>query len=76
MASIQKIKCLLGHHDWFTENDRHQMPVFRICQCCGKYQQPILSKIHFAWAEIDPNTITASVLRQRAKLENQLLQTL
>lgn len=73
---FQRLKCKLGRHDWFTETDRHQTPVFRICQCCGKYQQPIITDLHYQWHVIPPNTITASVLRQQVKLQNLITDTL
>lgn len=77
MASTftNKAKCLMLGHDWFTEFDRDGLPVYRICQCCGKYEQPILSKLHFTWAVIPPDTITANVLRQRAKIETNLIKS-
>lgn len=71
-----KIKCAIIGHDWFTEVDRNRVPLFRICQCCGKYQQPIMSQVKFIWAEIQPGTITAKVLKERAKIETNLIQAL
>jgi hypothetical protein len=76
MACLQKAKCLLVGHDWFTEFDAMELPVYRICHCCGKYQQPVLSRLHFTWAVIEPDTITANVLRQRAKIETNLMRSL
>ena len=76
MDFLKKTKCLLMGHDWFTEFDAVALPVYRICHCCGKYQQPVLSKLHFTWAVIEPDTITAKVLRQRAKIETNLIKSL
>lgn len=76
LTFIDKIKCNVGSHDWFTEFDRDGLPVYRLCHCCGKYEQPILSKLHFTWAVIPPDTITAKVLLQRAKIETKLIQLL
>lgn len=72
----QKIKCLIIGHDWFTEFDADGLPLYRLCQCCGKYQQPILSKLHFQWAVIEPGSITERVLQYRAKIETNLIQAL
>jgi len=73
---ISKLKCKLGRHDWFTEFDRDNSPVYRICQCCGKYEQPIISDLVFTWAVIDPDTITAKVLRHQTKIQTLIKTTL
>lgn len=73
--SFQKIKCKLRKHDWFTETDAENKPVYRMCQCCGKYEQPIISAFQYTWAVIHPHTITAEVLRQQNKIYELLKQT-
>lgn len=73
---LKTIKCAFGKHDWFTEFDRDQVPVYRMCQCCGKYQQPIVSQLLFTWADIQPGTITANVIKQQVKIQNLITRTL
>lgn len=60
---ISKVKCRMGYHDWFTETDKDQLPVYRLCQCCGKFQQPIICEYQFVWQVIPPGTVTHKVLK-------------
>lgn len=76
MEMINKVKCHIGYHDWFTETDKDNWPVFRICQCCGKYQQPLISDLRFTWEVIHPETITAKVLKEKMKLQTLITKPL
>jgi len=73
---LQKAKCKIGRHNWFTEFDKDGAPVYRICQCCSKYQQPLVSDLLFTWATIEPGSITAKVLKQQVKIQNLITKTL
>lgn len=73
---LNKAKCTVGLHDWFTETDKDKLPVYRICQCCGKYQQPLVTQFNFVWLEIPSGTITAQVIKYRTQIQNQILHTL
>jgi hypothetical protein len=73
---INKTKCRIIGHDWFTEFGSNELPIYRLCHCCGKYQQPILSHLHFVWAKIEPGSITERVLKYRTKIEINLIKSI
>jgi hypothetical protein len=58
----------LGGHDWFTEKDQQGFPVYRMCHCCSKYEQPIISDMLFSWHTIPPNSITAQVMKNQNRI--------
>ena len=73
--SLRNIMCKVNIHRWVVEylviDDGLKFPAFRVCENCGKFQQPGLSTITVNWS--DSESITQQVLKSKMQIEKNLL---
>jgi|DEB0MinimDraft_6_1074348.scaffolds.fasta_scaffold25363_5 glucose-6-phosphate-specific signal transduction histidine kinase len=70
------IKCRFNHHDWKVESykidDNTRFPAFRICQNCGKFEQPGVSTIVVDWISSE-DSVDLSVVKSKVFYEQKLI---
>lgn len=73
--NLKNLICKWGFHNWVVEQfyiaRDLKFPAFRICQNCGKFQQPGISTLTVNWCEAD--TVSEQVLKSKIKIEKNLL---
>lgn len=73
---ISTIKCHFNYHDWCVEfykvDDFTRFPAFRICQNCGKFEQPGVSTIVVDWISSE-DSVDLSVVKSKVFYEQKLI---
>lgn len=73
---ISRIKCYCNYHDWKVEfykvDDYTTFPAFRICQNCGKFEQPGVSSLVVDWISSE-DSVDLSVVKSKVFYEQKLI---